>query len=68
MENNLNVMQPLEKKRYYRVKELAEYMGVSATTIWNLTKNEDAFPKPKKLSENTTVWEIDAVHKYMDKK
>jgi len=49
------------EKRYYRAKELAMYLGVSITTIWNYAK--DGKLTPKKLSKQATVFDIQEVNK-----
>ncbi len=46
-------------KRYYRAKELAEYLGVTVTTVWNYVKAGRL--TPKKLSSNVTVFDIKEV-------
>ncbi|PHS58814.1 MAG: DNA-binding protein [Sulfurimonas sp.] len=52
------------EKRYYRAKELAEYLGVSITTIWNYAK--DGKITPKKLSAHATVFDIKEIDKLFD--
>ncbi len=52
------------EKRYYRAKEVAVYLGVSITTIWNYAK--DGKITPKKLSESVTVFDIQEVEKLFD--
>jgi len=49
------------EKRYYRAKELAVYLGVSITTIWNYAKEGKL--TAKKLSEQATVFDIKEVDK-----
>jgi predicted DNA-binding transcriptional regulator AlpA len=52
------------EKRYYRAKELAVYLGVTITTIWNYAR--DGKLTPKKLSEHATVFDIQEVDKLFD--
>lgn len=52
------------QKRYYRAKELAEYLGVTKTTIWNYAK--DGKITPKKLSDNVTVFDIKEIDKLFE--
>jgi len=52
------------EKRYYRAKEIAVYLGVSITTIWNYAK--DGKLTPKKLSDSVTVFDIKEVEKLFD--
>ena len=49
------------EKRYYRAKELAKYLGVSVTTVWNYAKEGKL--TPKKLSSQATVFDIKKVDK-----
>jgi len=49
------------EKRYYRAKELAVYLGVSITTVWNYAKEGKL--TPKKLSTQATVFDIEEVNK-----
>ena len=44
------------EKRYYRAKEVAKYLGVSHTTIWNYVNR--GLLTPIKLSEHATVFDI----------
>lgn len=52
------------EKRYYRAKELAVYLGVTITTVWNYAK--DGRLTPKKLSSQATVFDIREVEKLFD--
>ena len=52
------------EKRYYRAKEVAVYLGVSITTVWNYAK--DGRLTPKKLSNHATVFDIKEVEKLFD--
>jgi predicted DNA-binding transcriptional regulator AlpA len=54
------------QQRFIRAKELGKYMDCSTTTIWWLTKHKENFPKPKKLSPQVTVWDINKVNEYME--
>ena len=49
------------EKRYYRAKELAVYLGVSITTVWNYAKEGKL--TAKKLSAQATVFDIKEVEK-----
>jgi len=49
------------QKRYYRAKELAVYLGVSITTVWNYAKEGKL--TAKKLSTQATVFDIKEVDK-----
>jgi len=48
--------------QFYRLPQLKARLSVSGSSIWSWVK-QGKFPKPVKLSENTTAWnaaEIDA--------
>jgi len=52
------------EKRYYRARELAVYLGVSITTIWNYAKEGKI--TARKLSTQATVFDIKEVNKLFD--
>ena len=41
--------------QFYRLPQLKAYLNVSGSSIWAWVK-AGKFPKPIKLSENTTAW------------
>lgn len=41
--------------QFFRINQLKQRIGVSASTIWAWVK-KGSFPAPVKLSENTTAW------------
>lgn len=41
--------------QFYRLPHLKQRLGVSGSSIWAWVK-KGTFPKPIKLSENTTAW------------
>ena len=47
------------RKRKYRAKELAEYLGVGLSTIWKWAK--DGKIKPQNISRGVTVFDINEV-------
>lgn len=58
-------MQEQENKMFYRAKELAKYLGMAESTVWKKCKEDPEFPRPIKLSENMTVFNIAEVNEYM---
>ena len=42
-------------KQYMRVKQVAEALGISKSSVWRWT-NESKLPQPIKLTNRTTVW------------
>ncbi|QOP42481.1 helix-turn-helix domain-containing protein [Sulfurimonas sediminis] len=54
------------EKRYYRAKEIAVYLGVTITTVWNYSSK--GLLTPIKLTSNTTVFDIEEVEKFIESK
>ncbi len=49
--------------RYLRVRGVCSKIGASRSHVWNLAKQDPAFPQPIRLSRGMTVWderEVDA--------
>jgi len=46
----------LHSIQFYRLPQLKEKLGVSGSSIWAWVK-AGKFPKPIKLSENTSAWD-----------
>ena len=43
--------------KYLRVDEVADFLSIGISTVWIKSKNDEDFPKPRKLSERITVWQ-----------
>lgn len=54
------------EKRYYRAKEIAVYLGVTITTVWNYASK--GLLTPIKLTSNATVFDIKEVEKLIESK
>jgi prophage regulatory protein len=54
------------KQRVQRAATLAKTLAVAESTIWRWT-SEGKFPKPIKLGEKTTVWDLDEVEAFIAK-
>lgn len=50
------------------VKQLSTILGISPSGIWAKVKDELGFPKPFKLSANTTRWKLSAVEAFIELK
>jgi len=48
------------EKKYYRAKEVAEYLGVGVATVWRYSKQGKL--NAKKLSASVTVFDIDEIN------
>ena len=51
-------------KKYYRAKDVAEYLGIGISTVWMYSSQGKL--KPKKLSARVTVFDIRDVEKLFD--
>ena len=51
--------------RYVRATQLAEMLGLSRSTIWRYA-SQGKFPKPIKLTENATVWDMREVEAWVE--
>ena len=51
--------------RYVRASQLAQMLGLSRSTIWRYA-SQGKFPKPIKLTENTTVWDMREVEAWVE--
>ena len=54
------------KQRVQRAGALAKTLDVAESTIWRWT-HEGKFPKPIKLGERVTVWDLDEVEAFIAK-
>ena len=52
--------------RYLKVKELAQRLGVSRSTIWEWSRT-GKLPKPVKLGDAVTRWRSDEVEAALEK-
>ena len=50
---------------YIRLAVLITFIPLSASTIWRKTR-AGTFPKPYKLTENTTAWKVEDVMAWMN--
>lgn len=50
-----------QKKKKYRAKELAEYLGIALSTVWLYSKQGKI--KAQKISNRVTVFDIDEVER-----
>lgn len=48
-------------KQLIRVKEVAELLGFGVSTIWRKVKEDPSFPRPHKISERITVWQLSEI-------
>lgn len=51
---------------FYRLPKMRELLGLSNTTIWELSRRDPNFPKPVKLTRQCTAWRADEVKAWID--
>jgi len=51
---------------YVRAKDVIGFLGISKAQLYRLI-NDEKFPRPIKLSENISVWDVDIVRGYLGK-
>jgi prophage regulatory protein len=64
IESHLNT---LPESGLIRMAQLVKVLPISKNTIWRLSKL-GKFPKPVKLTENTTAWKCQDVHAWLASK
>ena len=52
------------RKKYYRAKEVANYLSIGLSTVWLYAKEGKL--TPKKLSARVTVFDIEEINKLFD--
>lgn len=60
--NNIGV--DIQHPRFYRIKQIAEMLNVSKSTIWSWV-GKGSFPAAVKLAENTTAWRHEDVEQWI---
>jgi prophage regulatory protein len=58
---------PSTAPRFYRLHQLKALLNVSGSSIWAWVK-AGKFPKPIKLSENTTAWNAADIEAWAQKR
>ena len=54
-----------EENRFIRVGEVARMTGMAVVTVWRKAKSDDDFPKPIKVSESVTAWNLTEIVDWM---
>jgi prophage regulatory protein len=62
MEDSIKYTKP-NSIQFYRLSQLKTRLNVSGSSIWAWAK-AGKFPKPIKLSQNTTAWDAASVDKW----
>ena len=59
---------PLSQTRAIRLAEVVQLTGASRPTIWRWSKDDPTFPKPFKLSEAITCWDVSEICQWIERK
>ena len=51
----------LKNKKFYRAKQVTEYLGICKSNVWRLSKLKKI--TPIKISDKVTVFSIDEINK-----
>ena len=49
-----------------KAKQICEYCGFSLPTLWRKVKNDPTFPKPFKIGANSTAWDAEEIHEWIE--
>lgn len=50
-----------------RIKELAEMLSISKTTIWRMRRS-DEFPQPLKIGSRMIAWDLAVIEDWLNSK
>lgn len=64
--NAENMKNPAFVSGFYRLPKMRELLGLSNTTIWELSRHDPDFPKPVKLTSQCTAWRADEVQAWIN--
>ena len=51
---------------FYRLPKMCELLGLSKTTVWELSRRDPCFPKPIKLTSQCTAWSVAEVQEWIE--
>lgn len=51
--------------RYARPKEVCAHLRISASTLWEWSKNRPSFPRPIKAGPRVTLFDITAIEHFI---
>lgn len=52
-------------KKYFKVKDVANYLGLSVATIYRLIKADSNFPKGILLTKKCHLWDIEEINEWI---
>lgn len=60
--------QTLPRSPFFRVWEVAAYLGCGVSTVWRWARTRSDFPRPEKMGDGFTVWRREEVEAFVLKK
>lgn len=57
-----------QEPKLKRAKDSASHLAMGVSTLWRKSKEEPDFPQPIRLSERVTVWRVDDLDAYIERK
>lgn len=51
----------------FRIKQVAQFLGMGESTVWRKAKTDPDFPQPIKLSERVTAWRVADLEAYIER-
>lgn len=58
---------PYNQRKYIRIVHILEMLGdISRPTLFRIRRDDPTFPKGRKLSGRTTIWERQTVEKWIE--
>lgn len=51
--------------RHARPKDAAQHLGIGLSTLWNWAKHRAGFPKPTKVGERVTLFDLNAIDDFV---
>ena len=64
--NESSTTMALPETGFVRLPTILHHVPVSKSTWWRLVAEDDRYPSPVKLSERTTAWRVEDIHKLID--
>jgi prophage regulatory protein len=58
----------MPKDRFVRIKTVVEMIGMSRSSVWRLSQEDDSFPKPIRIGKRMTVWSSNELLSWMERK
>lgn len=53
------------RTNFMRAKQAAQHFGIAHSTLWLWVKSKDGFPQPIKASSRVTLFDVDAIEKFL---